>query len=80
MQTQILFFPLHIKFGLMKWFMKTFIRKSSKGFEYEYVKAKFPKITEAKLTEGVFISPQVKELLKENHFLTTLGNKRLEME
>ena len=54
----------------MKQFVKTFARKSSKGFEY--VKAKFLQITEAKRKEGVFIGQQIKELLKDNHFLTTL--------
>ncbi|XP_052834269.1 uncharacterized protein LOC128251480 [Octopus bimaculoides] len=41
--------PLYIKFGLMKQFVKTLARKSSKGFEY--VKAKFPKNHRGK-TEG----------------------------
>lgn len=54
------FFPtLHIKLRLMKKIVKILARKSSKGFEY--VKAKFPKITEAKLKEGVFIGPQIKK-------------------
>lgn len=61
---------LLIKLGLMKQFVKTHGRKSTEGFEY--LKAKFPKTIEAKLKEGVFVSLQIKELLKENNSLITL--------
>ncbi|XP_076043843.1 uncharacterized protein LOC143026937 [Oratosquilla oratoria] len=67
--------PLHIKLGLMKQFVKTLARKNSESFEY--VKAKFTKIIEVKLKEGVFVGPQIKELLKDNNFLTTLDETEL---
>ena len=46
--------PLHIKFVLMKRFIKTLGRRNSRGFEY--IVEKFPKIT--KLKEGIFLGPQ----------------------
>lgn len=49
---------LHIKLGLMKQFVETLARKSSEDFEY--VKTKFKKITEAKLKESVFVGVQIK--------------------
>ncbi len=67
--------PLHIKLGLMKQFLKTLARRSSEGFEY--AKAKFPKITKAKLKEGIFVGPQIKELLKDSNFLTALDDSEL---
>lgn len=52
---------LHIKLGLMKQFVKTPTRKSSESFEY--VKANFEKVTEAKLNEGVYVCSQITTLL-----------------
>lgn len=39
----------------MKQFVKTLAKKSSEGFEYG--KANFPNLTEAKLKDDVFVGP-----------------------
>jgi len=44
--------PLHIKLGLIKIFVKV-MDKESEGFAY--LKQKFPKISEAKVKEGIFV-------------------------
>ena len=46
--------PLHIKLGLMKYFVKG-MDKTSRGFEY--LRNKFPNVSDAKTKEGVFIGP-----------------------
>ncbi len=60
-----IFLPsLHIKLGLMKIFVKAIGKKNSRG--YYYLVAKFPKISGAKLKEGIFVGPQIRELLKQS--------------
>ncbi len=39
---------------------------NSKG--YQYLVAKFPKINAAKLKEGIFVGPQIREVLKDGSF------------
>ena len=52
--------------------------KAKKEEERKKMKAQFRKITEAKLKEGfIFRSAEKKELLKDNHFLTTVGEIEL---
>lgn len=57
--------PLHIKLGVMKNFVKA-MDKLSDGFLY--LKSKFPKVSDAKLKEGVFIGPQIRSLMADEHF------------
>jgi hypothetical protein len=52
--------PLHIKLGLMKNFVIS-IDKTGRGFEY--VRNKFPNVSDAKIKEGIFIGPQIRELI-----------------
>ena len=47
--------PLHIKLVLMKNFVKG-MDKTGRGFEY--VKNKFPNVSDAKIEEDIFIGPQ----------------------
>jgi hypothetical protein len=54
--------PLHIELGLMKNFVKV-IDKTNCGFEY--VRNKFPNVSEAKVKEGIFIGPQIRELMQD---------------
>jgi hypothetical protein len=44
--------PLHIKLGLMENFLKDMDKKSR---SYEYVRNKFPNVSDEKIKEGVFI-------------------------
>ena len=62
-----IFLPsLHIKLGLMKNFVKALGKTESAGFQY--LVEKFPKISAAKLKEGVFVEPQIREVLKVRGF------------
>ena len=51
---------LHIKLGLMKNFVKG-MDKSESAFQEPW--KKFPRVSEAKVKEGVFIGPHIQELL-----------------
>jgi len=57
--------PLHIKLGLMKNFVKG-TDKTSHGIEY--LRNKFPNVSDAKIKEGIFIGPQIRELLQDKQF------------
>ena len=46
--------PLYIKLGLMKNFVKG-THKTGRGFEY--VRNKFPNVSDAKIKKGIFIGP-----------------------
>ena len=56
---------LHLKLGLMKNFVKG-MDKTGHGFEY--VRNKFPNVGDAKIMEGIFIGPQIKELMQDKQF------------
>lgn len=57
--------PLHIKLGLMKNFVKA-MNKEGRGFQY--LKQRFPKITDAKIKEGIFVGPQINLLMRDTKF------------
>ena len=57
--------PLHIKLGLMKNFVNG-MDKSGRGFEY--VRNKFPNVSDAKIKDGIFIGPQIRELMQDKQF------------
>ena len=51
--------------------MKNFVKAMNKGFEYS--REKFPKLSDAKLKEGIFIEPQICEITNDylfEHLLT----------
>ncbi|UYV80918.1 hypothetical protein LAZ67_19002184 [Cordylochernes scorpioides] len=62
--------PLHIKLGLMKNFVKAMDRNSS-GFAY--LNQKFSNISEAKIKEGIFVGPQIRELQQDGNFQNSLN-------
>ena len=70
--SKILLPPLSIKLGLMKNFVKA-MDKTGAGFMY--LSRKFPRMTEAKIKEGVFIGPQIKQLLQDSEFDQALFGK-----
>jgi hypothetical protein len=72
--SKVLLPPLHIKLGLMKNFVKGL---DQKGSGFQYLKDKFTGITEAKLAAGIFIGPQIRELLSDANFAPTLKPKEL---
>jgi len=57
--------PLHIKQGLVKNFVKG-MDKIGRGFQY--VRSKFPNVSDAKIKEGIFLGPQIRELLQDKQF------------
>ena len=57
--------PLHIKLGLMKNFVKAIDRD---GPAFRYLHEKFHTLGKAKIKEGIFIGPQIRELLKDIQF------------
>ena len=66
---KILLPPLHIKLGLLKNFVKALDKN---GDAFKYLEKEFPQISEAKLKAGIFIGPQIKQLLNDSKFLTTM--------
>jgi len=52
-----IFLPLHIKLGLMKNFVKA-MNKEGAGFCY--LRQMFPRISDAKVKEGIFVGPQIR--------------------
>ncbi|UYV76224.1 hypothetical protein LAZ67_13003088 [Cordylochernes scorpioides] len=70
MEENIYLPPLHIKLGLMKNFVKAMDRNAS-GFAY--LKQKFSSISEAKIKEGIFVGPQIRELQQDGNFQNSLN-------
>jgi hypothetical protein len=54
--------PLHIKLGLMKNFVKVM---DTNGAGFMCLKHKFPRLSDAKIKEGIFVGPQIRELIKD---------------
>ena len=54
--SKILLPPLHVKRGLLKDFVKAMDRD---GQAFKYLHDKFPKMSDAKVKEGVFVGPQI---------------------
>jgi hypothetical protein len=72
---KILLPPLHIKLGLMK---KNFVKATNKhGKGFEHLIEKLPKLGEVKLKEGVFIGPQIREIINDlfEHLLRKMRNQ-----
>jgi len=47
---------MHFKFGLMKYFVKAMNQAEA---ALTYLREKSPRLSEAKLKEGIFIGPQI---------------------
>ena len=60
---KIVITALHIKLGLMKNFVK---RLNKEGEDFKYLYRTFPRLSTAKLKEGIFIGPQIREELMKN--------------
>ena len=71
---KVLLPPLHIKLGLMKTFVKNLVRN---GAAFQYLAEKFPEISEAKLKEGIFIGPQIRQLIKDREFSSRMASVEL---
>jgi len=71
--SKILIPPLYIKLGLMKQFVKALDKT---GECFQYLQSKFPKLSEAKLKEGVFDGPQIRIMFRD----TNISNKMNQLE
>ena len=71
---KVLLPPLHIKFGLMKNFVKVLHKN---GAAFQHVSTVFPGLSAAKLKEGIFVGPQIREVLKDTDFEELLNLKEL---
>jgi len=58
---------MHFKFGLMKNYVKAM---NQEEVAFTYLQEKFPWLSEAKLKEGIFTGPQIRELIKDEYFDT----------
>ncbi|GBL83190.1 hypothetical protein AVEN_175161-1 [Araneus ventricosus] len=59
--------------------MKQFIKSLPKDGEcFRYLCSKFPKLSEVKLREGVFTSPDIRKLLSGSLFSETMEDKEKE--
>lgn len=63
--SKIILPPLHIKLGLIKSFIKNL---EPDGKAYMFLREKFPRLSDAKLKEGVFVGPQIKKLINDPGF------------
>ena len=66
---KILLPPLHLKLGLMKNFVKAM---DQTGSAFKYLAEKFPRLSETKIKEGVFVGPQIRGLFKDDMFNSLL--------
>jgi len=58
----------------MKQFVKA-LNKEEGGNCYKYLKQQFPKISDAKLKEGVFDGPQIRKMLRDDSFIEHMNDK-----
>lgn len=65
---------LHIKLGITKQFVKALDHNKP---AFQYLKNKFPKISDAKIKEGIFVGPQIRELMLDEKFAATMDNHEL---
>ena len=72
---KVLMPPLHIKLGLMKNFVKAMAKQNSNGFEF--LCKKFPKLSLAKLKEGIFVGPQIWKVFEDPECEKTLNTLEL---
>jgi hypothetical protein len=62
---KILLPSLHIKLGLMKNFVKAM---DWTGSAFKYLAEKFPRLSEAKIKEGVYVGPEIRKLFRDAMF------------
>lgn len=65
----ILLPPLHIKLGLIKNFVKALNRE---GPAFQYLINLFPKLSYAKIKEGIFVGPDIRKLMADGNFTKCL--------
>jgi hypothetical protein len=72
---KVLLPPLHINLGVMKQFVKA-LDKS--GSCFQYLGRKFAALSEAKVKEGMFGGPQIRQLMKDIAFTGNMSDIELQ--
>ena len=62
---KVLLSPFHIKLGLMENFVKALHKNRA---TFQHLPTLFPGLSAAKLKEGIFVGPQIREVLKDTDF------------
>ncbi|GBL72804.1 hypothetical protein AVEN_128013-1 [Araneus ventricosus] len=65
---------LHVKLGFMKSFVKAM---DCGGSGFQYLRLKFPKVSEAKIKEGIIVGPQIRQLMTNPVFESKLTKKEV---
>ena len=65
--------PLYIKLGLMKEFVKALNTEENR---YQYIFLAFPGLSYEKVKAGVFDGPQIRQLIKDQNFITSYDSCR----
>ncbi|KAF2367923.1 hypothetical protein FHG87_001323 [Trinorchestia longiramus] len=68
---KIIFPPLHIKLGLMKQFVKALL---TDGDCFKYTILQFPGLSFEKIKAGVFVGPQMRQVIKDEQFIGTMSD------
>ena len=72
--SKILLPAMHLKLGLTKNSVKAMNQEED---AFAYLREKFPRLSEAKLKEGIFIGPPIRDLIKDEYFDKLLqGNEK----
>lgn len=69
-RSKILLPPLHIKLGLMKQITKALPKY---GDCFQYLVTRFSKVSYEKLKQGIFVGPQIRKLMKDKLFESTMN-------
>ena len=64
---------LHIKLGLFKKFVKVLDKNCA---ELYYLKEKFPRVSDSKIEEGIFVGPQIRALIGDGKFEDLLSKTK----
>jgi len=64
-RSKILLPSTHLKLGLTKNFVKAMNQEEA---AFTYLREKFRRLSEGKLKEGIFIGPQIRNLIKDEYF------------
>ena len=70
-KSDVLLPPLHIKLGLMKQMVKA-MDKTLPAFNY--LVEKFPNLSGAKIKEGIFVGPQIRQLIFDSSFDASIND------
>ena len=70
-KSDVLLPPLHIKLGLMKQMVKA-MDKTLPAFNY--LVEKFPNLSGAKIKEGIFVGPQIRQLIFDSSFAASIND------